>query len=142
MAGRRRAAAYGLLLLGAYAAMSAGVSVAAKADARAAATRRFGPDARWAALTIVGRPFRWEALSDSADSVAGDGWSVARQLDRPAVRAALTTPQGHAIAQFARFLAAAVDSSGGGVAVSLWDVRYHAPGSGARGWAGVQVRLR
>src|SRR2546425_3870069 len=41
--------------------------------------------------------------------------------------------------QFARFLAAAVDSSGGGVRVSLWDVRYHGPGSGAAGWANVQV---
>src|SRR6267378_8623840 len=39
-------------------------------------------------------------------------------------------------------LAAAVDSSDGGVRVSLWDVRYHAPGSGAPGWAAVQVRLR
>src|SRR3989442_1552933 len=54
--GRRRAAAYGLLLLGAYAAMSAGVSVAAKADARAAATRRFGPDARRGAPTDAGGP--------------------------------------------------------------------------------------
>ncbi len=142
VAGRRRAAAYGLLVLGAYAAASAGASIVAQADARAAATGRFGPDARWAALTIVGRPFHWEALCASPDSVAGDRWVVARHLDQPAVRAALTTPQGHAIAQFARFLAAAVDSSGDGVAVSLWDARYHAPGSGARGWAAVRVRLR
>jgi membrane-bound metal-dependent hydrolase YbcI (DUF457 family) len=140
--GRRRAAAYGLVLLAAYAAANAGVSVAAKAEARAAATQRFGPDARWAALTIVGRPFRWEALSASMDSVAGRGWAVARHLDHPAVRAALVTSPGRAIAQFARFLAAAVDSSNGGVRVSLWDVRYHAPGSGAGGWATVQVRLR
>jgi membrane-bound metal-dependent hydrolase YbcI (DUF457 family) len=142
VAGRRRAAAYGLVLLAAYAAANAGVSVAAKAAARAAATQRFGPDARWAALTIVGRPFRWEALSASTDSVAGRGWAVARHLDHPAVRAALVTSQGRAIAQFARCLAAAVDSSDGGVRVSLWDVRYHAPGSGAGGWATVQVRLR
>src|SRR2546429_2265839 len=114
VAGRRRAAVYGLLLLGAYAATSAGASAAAKADARAAATRRFGPDARWAALTIVGRPFRWEALSASTDSVAGRGWAVARHLDHPAVRAALVTSPGRAIAQFARFLAGAVDSSDGG----------------------------
>jgi membrane-bound metal-dependent hydrolase YbcI (DUF457 family) len=142
VAGRRRAAAYGLVVLAAYAAANAGVSVAAKAQARAAATQRFGPDARWAALTIVGRPFRWEALSASTDSVAGRGWVVARHLDHPAVRAALMTSQGRAIEQFARFLAAAVDSSDGGVRVSLWDVRYHAPGSGAPGWATVQVRLR
>ncbi len=83
-----------------------------------------------------------EALSASTDSAAGRGWAVARHLDHPAVRAALDTPQGHAIAQFARFLAAAVDSSDGGMRVSLWDVRYHAPGSGASCWAAVQVQLR
>src|SRR3989449_4526458 len=142
VAGRRRAAGYGLVVLVAYAAATAGGRVAAKAQARAAAEQRFGPDARWAALTIVGRPFRWEALSASTDSVAGRGGAVARHLDHPAVRAALITSQGRAIVQFARFLAAAVDSSDGGVRVSLWDVRYHAPGSGASGWATVQVRLR
>ena len=142
VAGRCRAAGYGLVVLAAYVTANAGVSVVAKAEARAAATQRFGRDARWAALTIVGRPFRWEALSASMDSVAGRGWTVARHLDHPAVRAALITSQGRAIAQFARFLAAAVDSSAGGVRVSLWDVRYHAPGSGTGGWATVQVRLR
>src|SRR5436853_350999 len=142
VAGQRRAAAYGLVVLAAYAAANAGASLVAKAQIRAAASQRFGPDARWAPLTIVGQPFRWEALSASPDSVAGRGWAVARHLGHPAVRAALITPQGRAIAQFARFLAAAVDSSNGGVRVSLWDVRYHAPGSGADGWATVQVRLR
>src|SRR5207245_3321853 len=142
VAGRRGAAAYGLVVLAAYAAANAGASLVAKAQIRAAASQRFGPDARWAPLTIVGRPFRWEGLSASPDSVAGRGWAVARHLDHPAVRAALITSQGRAIAQFARFLAAAVDSSNGGVRVALWDVRYHAPGSGADGWAIVQVRLR
>src|SRR5947199_206140 len=142
VAGRRRAAAYGLMVLAAYAAANAGGSLVAKAQIRAAAAQRFGPDARWAALTMVGRPLRWEGLSASPDSVAGRGWAVARHLDHPAVRAALITSQGRAIAQFARFLAAAVDSSNGGVRVSLWDVRYHAPGSGADGWATVQVPLR
>src|SRR5881296_1139133 len=123
-------------------AANAGASLVAKAQIRAAAAQRLGPDARWAALTIVGRPFRWEGLSASPDSVAGRGWAVARHLDHPAVRAALITSQGRAIAQFARFLAAAVDSSNGGIHVSLWDVRYHAPGSGADGWATVQVPLR
>ena len=141
VAGRRRAAAYGLVVLAAYAGVNAGASVAAKAQARGAARQRFGPDARWAALTIVGHPFRWEALAASTDSVAGRGWTAARHLDLPAVRAALITSQGRAIAQFARFLAAAVDSSDGGKRVSLWDVRYHAAGSGAGGWAAVQVRL-
>ena len=117
-------------------------SVPVKARIRAAAIQRFGPDASWAALTILGRPFRWEAVSASPDSVAGQGWVVARHLDHRAVRAALLTPQGRAIAQFARFLAAAVDSSGGDVRVALWDVRYHGSGSGAAGWANVQVRLR
>jgi membrane-bound metal-dependent hydrolase YbcI (DUF457 family) len=142
VAGRRRAAAYGLVVLAAYTAANAGASWVAKAQVRAAAAQRFGADARWAALTIVGQPFRWEALSASPDSVAGRGWAVARHLDHPAVRTSLITPQGRAIAQFARFLAAAVDSSNGAVRVSLWDVRYHAPGSGGDGWATVQVRLR
>jgi len=141
VAGRRRAAAYGLVVLAAYVVGNAGVSVVAKAQARSAAIQRFGPDARWAALTVLGRPFRWEALAASPDSVAGHGWTVARHLDHPAVRAALVRPQGRAMVQFARFLAAAVDSSDGGVRVSLWDVRYHAAGSGAGGWATVQVRL-
>jgi membrane-bound metal-dependent hydrolase YbcI (DUF457 family) len=142
VAGRRRAAAYALVGLAAYAAANAGVGALAKARARVAATGRFGPDAGWAALTVIGRPFTWEQLSASSDSVAGRGWVVARHLEHPAVRAALTTVQGGAIAQFARFLVAAVDSSGGGVRVSLWDARYHAIGSGAPGWAAVQVRLR
>ena len=142
VAGRRRAAGYGLVVLAVYVAANAAVSVPVKAQTRAAAVQRFGPDASWAALTMLGRPFRWEALSASPDSVVGEGWVVARHLDHRAVRAALLTPPGRAIAQFARFLAAAVDSSAGGVRVSLWDVRYHAPGSGADGWANVRVRLR
>ena len=113
--------------------------VLAKDDVPAAETP-LPADARWAGawvrpVDLNGRVNIELRLRDAN----GRYFTVA--LD-PAVRAALTTPQGHAIAQFARFLAAAVDSSGGGVAVSLWDVRYHAPGSGARGWSGVQVRLR
>jgi len=131
-----------VLVLAAYAATNALASVLAQHAARRAATARFGPAAQWAALTIVGRPFHWELLAASADSIAGPGWTLARHLDHPAVRAARATPQGHAIAQFARFLAAQVDTSGSGVRVSLWDVRYHRPGSGAPGWAAVQVRVR
>jgi len=55
------------------------------------------------------------------------------------VRAALATPQGRAVAQFARFLAADVDSSGG-LRVVLRDARYHA--GGRPGWAAAVVRLR
>jgi membrane-bound metal-dependent hydrolase YbcI (DUF457 family) len=142
VAGRRRAAAAGVLVLAAYAAANAAASVAAKHTARRAAIARFGPAAQGVALTIVGRPFQWELIAASADSVAGPGWALPRHLDHPAVRAALATPQGHAIAQFARLLAAQVDSSGSSVRVSLWDVRYHRPGSGAAGWVAVQVRVR
>src|SRR5206468_8164518 len=75
VAGRRRAAAYGLVVLAAYVVANAGVSVVAKAQIRAAAAQRFGPDARWAALPIVGRPLRWEGLSASPDSVPGRWWA-------------------------------------------------------------------
>jgi inner membrane protein len=141
VAGRRRAAVAGVLVLAAYAAANAAASLPAKQAARRAAIARFGPAAQWAALTMVGRPFRWEPLAASADSIAGPGWALPRHLDHSAVRAALATPQGHAIAQFARLLAAQVDSSGGSVRVSLWDARYHQPGSGAPAWAAVQVRV-
>src|SRR5205807_4083424 len=56
VAGRRRAATYGLVVLAAYAAANAGGSLVAKAKIRAAAATRFGPDASRAAVTIVGRP--------------------------------------------------------------------------------------
>src|SRR6266704_558851 len=46
VAGQRRAAAYGLVVLAAYAAAKAGGSLVAKAQIRAAAAQRFGPDAR------------------------------------------------------------------------------------------------
>src|SRR5207247_336834 len=82
-----------------------------KARSRDAAVRRFGPGATWAALTQVGRPFHWEPVWASPDSIAGPGWAVPRHLDTPAVRQALATPRGRALAQFARFLAADVDSS-------------------------------
>src|SRR5437870_8743544 len=128
VAGRRRAAAYGLVVLAAYVAANAGGGLVAKAQIRAAAAQRFGPDARWAALTMVGRPLRWEGLSASPDSVAGRGWAVARHLDHPAVRAALITSQGRATAQSAPFLAAALDSSNGGGRGAQWAGRYHPPG--------------
>src|SRR6266568_4023032 len=128
VAGRRRAAVYGLLVLAAYATASGLFSVIVKSQARDAAVRRFGPGASWAALTEIGRPFHWEVVSASDDSVAGPGWAVPRHLDDPAVRQALATPRGRAIAQFARFLAADIDSSGGGLRVWLRDARYNPPG--------------
>src|SRR2546425_2607252 len=72
----------------------------AKAHARDAAQRRFGPGAAWAALTVIGRPFHWTPLYASADSVAEPGWAAARHLDHPAVaRAVRDTPQGRAMAR-------------------------------------------
>ena len=79
-------------------------------------------------------------LYASADSVAEPDWAVARHLDDPAVARALRdTPQGRAMAQFARFLTAEVDSSGPGVVVYLRDARY---ARAARdGWGVVAVRM-
>lgn len=145
VAGRRRAAAYGLLTLAIYAAASGAASGVEQARVHAAAIRRFGPRASWAALTMVGRPFHWEAMLASADTVAAPGWALARHLNHPAVRHALATPRGRAIQQFARFLVAAVDSAGGQRRVSLWDARYHRGGPGGPGagsWAAVEVEVR
>src|SRR2546429_136155 len=140
VAGRRRAAGYGLLVLGLYVAANAAASVPAKAHARDAAQRRFGPGAAWAALTVIGRPFHWTPLYASADSVAEPGWAAARHLDCPAVvRAVRDTPQGRAMAQFARFLTAEVDSSGPGVVVYLRDARYAR--AAREGWGVVAVRM-
>lgn len=136
---RRRAAAYALVVLAAYAGASGLVSIPAKAAVRQAAMRRFGPEARWAALTVVGRPFRWEPICASSDSVAGRNWSAPRHLSHPAVLQALATPDGRVLAGFARFLAAEVDSSHGGNRVLLRDARY-VP-LGPQGWAAVEVRL-
>jgi len=137
---RRRAAAYALVALAAYAGVSGVASHAAKAAVRQAAMHRFGPDARWAALTVVGRPFHWEPICASRDSVAGRTWAAARHLSHPAVVQALATRDGRALARFARFLTADVDSSDGGERVLLRDARY-AP-LGPRGFAAVEVRLR
>lgn len=141
VAGRRRAAAYGLAVLALYAAASGAVSGVVSARVQGAALRRFGPSASSAALTVVGHPFTWEGMLASPDTVAAAGWAIPRHLRHPAVRRALATPQGQVIAGFARFLAAAVDSSGGRLRVSLWDARYH-HGAGDANWAAVRVDLR
>lgn len=142
VAGRRRAAVYGLLLLAGYAGAQGGASLVAKRRARAAALARFGPAASGVALTVAGRPFTWDRLAVSPESVAGAGWAIARHLDAPAVRRALATPDGRALAAFARVLSAALDTSGPERRVWLWDARFHAAQSGARGWAAVAVPVR
>jgi len=140
VAGRRRAAGYGLLTLGLYVAANAVASQPGKAHAREAAQRRFGPGAEWAALTVIGQPFHWTPLYASADSVAEPDWAVARHLDDRAVARALRdTPQGRAMAQFARFLTAEVDSSGPGVVVYLRDARYAR--AAREGWGVVAIRM-
>jgi inner membrane protein len=142
VAGRRRAALAGLLVLAAYAAASGVASAVAQAQVRAAAIRRFGPGATWAAFTVVGHPFTWELVSASVDSIAGPDWTVPRHLADPAVRRALATPGGQAMAEFARFLAADVDSSGGGLRVYLRDARFRPLGRGGGGFATATVVLR
>lgn len=123
--GRARAAAWALALLAGYAGAQAAASVAPRLRARADATARFGPGASWAVLTVPGRPFEWRALYADADTVAGTNWSLPRQLGSPLVRRVLrTTRRGRAMAQFARFLTAEVDTTPQGLRVVLRDVRY------------------
>jgi inner membrane protein len=139
---RRRAAALVLVVLGLYAGAQGIAAQAAKTAVRRAAEARFGPGAGWAALTRPGRPFTWEPMYASADTVAGDDWRMPRHLDAPAVQRALhATREGRAMAQFARFLAAEVDSSGDGVGATVYlrDARYARVGRD--GWAVVSVRL-
>ncbi len=141
VAGRRRAAAYAVALLAAYAGAHALASVAPRTDARTTAFRRFGRGAAWAALTVPGRPFSWQPIYAGPDSVAGPDWQVPRHLDGPRVRRVLaTTREGRAMASFARFLAADVDSTGRPVTVVLRDVRYAR--AGTSGWGVLAVRLR
>jgi membrane-bound metal-dependent hydrolase YbcI (DUF457 family) len=139
---RRRSAVFALLMLGLYAGAQAIGARLEKTAVRRAATVRFGPDARWAALTRIGRPFEWTPTYASRDTVAGDDWRLPRHLGVPIVQRALReTREGRAMAQFARFLSAEVDSSGTGddVTVYLRDARYARTGRG--GWGVVSVRL-
>ena len=142
-AARRRLAAVVLLILAVYAGAQGITAQAERATIRRAATSRFGPDAGSAALTQVGWPFTWEAIYASRDSVAGVDWQMPRHLDVPIVQRALReTREGRAIAQFARFLVAEVDSSGtGGVTVYLRDIRYARTAGGRDGWAVTRVTL-
>lgn len=125
-------------LLAVYAAAQAAASIPVKAELRASAVARFGPQATWAALTIPGRPFVWEAVIAGPDTVAGPGWAVPRHLDLPIVQRVLReTAGGRAMTTFARFLAADVDSARSPYAVRLSDVRYAQPGD--NGWATITV---
>jgi membrane-bound metal-dependent hydrolase YbcI (DUF457 family) len=131
---RQRAAVVALLLLAAYAGAQATVVQGRKAAIRDAARARFGADAQWAALTNVGHPFTWEPIYAGSDTVASDDWRVPRRLDDPRVQRALATPEGRAMALFARFLAADIE----GETVFLLDARYAR--SAREGWAVVGVR--
>lgn len=135
---RQRAAIVALLLLGTYS-VAQGVAVQRRKTAiRSEAQRRFGKDATWAALTEVGKPFTWEAIYASSDTVAGENWRLPRNLQLAAVRRAISeTPDGRSMAQFARFLAAEVDTTG--KAIFLRDARYAR--TGREGWGVVRVRM-
>ena len=136
---RRAVAAWSCAVLAVYTLAQAGARIGAGRDARTLAEQRFGAGAQWATLTEVGRPFQWEEVIADRDTVAGPDWAIARHLDDPRVRAALATERGRAIAGFARFLVADVDSSGNGVTVYLRDARYAR--TGRRGWAAVAIKL-
>ena len=141
---RRRAAALAVLTLALYVGAQGVTAQVEKTAVRRVAEGRFGRGAQWAALTRVGWPFSWEPIYASADTVAGDDWRLPRHLDAPPVRRAVREPrEGRAMAQFARFLVAEVDSSGGeggaDVTVYLRDARYAR--AGRNGWAVVSVRL-
>src|SRR5436190_8078945 len=141
----RRVASLALLVLALYAGAQGAVAQIEKAKVRRVAELRFGAGARWAALTRVGWPFTWEPVYANADTVAGDDWRLARHLDAPiVVRVLRETPEGRAMGQFARFLAAEVDStggSGGGRAATVYlrDARYAR--TGRYGWCVLSVRV-
>lgn len=134
---RQRAAASALLLLAAYSTAQGIFLQQRKGEIHREAERRFGAGATWAALTDVGRPFTWEAMYASRDTVAGDDWQLPRHLSAPLVARALRTPDGLAMLQFARFLAAEVDSAN--QTVFLRDARYAR--AGRDGWGVMPVRM-
>jgi inner membrane protein len=138
--GRRASAALALVVLALYTGAQAIASTGAKAAVHRTAVARFGPDAQWAALTRIGFPFTWQPMLASTDSVADASRVWARHLDNPDVRAALRiSRQARALAGFARFLAAEVDSGTRPVVVTLRDIRFARPPS--TGWAVVTVPL-
>lgn len=135
---RQRAAAVALLVLAVYSGAHGIAVQRRKAEIRHAAEGRFGSGATWAALTEVGRPFTWEAIYASGDTVAGADWALPRHLREPAVARALReTPDGRAMAQFARVLTAELDTAE--QTIYLRDARYARVERG--GWGVVRVRL-
>ena len=75
----------------------------------------------------------------SADTVASDDWKVARRLREPAVVHTIQdTPDGRAIAQFARFLTAEVDTASN--MIYLRDARYARVGR--TGWGVTAIRMK
>lgn len=136
---RQRAAALAVLLLVLYSGAHAIVAAARKREVRQVAEHRFGAGASWAALTNIGQPFTWEAMYASADTVASDDWKVARRLREPAVVHTIQdTPDGRAIAQFARFLTAEVDTASN--IIYLRDARYARVGR--TGWGVTAIRMK
>lgn len=138
---RRRGSALAVVVLALYAALQGGVSLWVKANVRRQAQARFGPAADWAALTVIGHPFSWEPIYASADTVVGPAWAMPRELKQPLVQRALhDTREGRAMAQFARFLTAEVDSSDRGVTIYLRDARYAL--TEREGWGVAAVRVK
>jgi inner membrane protein len=136
---RQRVASFALVVLAAYTGAQAIVAQHKKDEIKATALQRFGPRASWAALTNVGQPFTWEPIYASPDTVASDDWRMPRHLREPAVvQAVADTPDGRALAQFARFLAAEVDTTN--QLIYLRDARYARVGQA--GWAVAVVRIR
>lgn len=134
---RQRAAGLAMLTLALYAGAQGIAAQRRKNEIRRFAEQRFGPAAQWAALTDVGKPFSWQAIYASPDTVAGDGWQLPRHLRSPAVERALTeTSEGRAMAQFARFLIAEVDTTD--QTIYLRDARYARQRGG---WAEVRVGM-
>ena len=120
---RRAAASTALLLLSLYTVAQAATAVVIRRRLGTEARARFGPEATYALVTRPGYPFTWDRVMADSDTVAGPGWSVPRHIRLAAVRAALATPEGHALGGFYRFLAADVDSSGGRTVVYLHNAR-------------------
>ena len=135
---RQRVAIIALLVLSGYSLAHGIAARPRKHEIRTEAHARFGSDATFAALTEIGHPFTWEAMYASADTVAGDDWRLPRNLRSPAVRRAVAeTPEGRAIAQFARFLVAQVDT--GTRTIYLQDARFSR--GGRAGWDAISVRM-
>lgn len=135
--GRRVGAALGMAVVVLYTLAQGAASVPAKRAAARTARGRFGPGAQYAALTMPGRPFQWRPIYANQDTVAGPGWVEARNLELPAVRQAILTEDGHAVAQFARFLVARVESHQGETDVTLCNARCN----GRRGFSTVTVTV-